>query len=227
MRDSVQDRGQDSVRDSRHDNRPGGAAMIAGALMMLVTMAFHPTHGDLARDLAGQSAVALAVHALALCSVPIAFFGAWRLTRLLSPRSALAELALAFQGVACVAALLAATASGFLAPGLLARAATQDGAAQLATQAVLEFDGSLNQAFAKILVTASSVAIGLWSVAILRARLLSRAAGIYGALVAVATLGIVLSGHLRLDVHGFGAVVLAQAIWLIAIGVQLRRQPSG
>jgi hypothetical protein len=32
-----------------------------------------------------------------------------------------------------------------------------------------------------------------------------------------------LSGHLRLNVHGFGLVVLGQAIWFVTVGVLLCR----
>lgn len=30
-------------------------------------------------------------------------------------------------------------------------------------------------------------------------------------------------GHLRLDVHGFGAVVLVQGIWFLTVGALLAR----
>jgi hypothetical protein len=48
----------------------GGWSMIAGAVMGLTTMALHPTGG-------GHAALALAVHALAITSTPIAFYGGW------------------------------------------------------------------------------------------------------------------------------------------------------
>lgn len=41
-------------------------------------------------------------------------------------------------------------------------------------------------------------------------------------LAAAIVLG-VLAGHLRLDVHGFGLIVLAQGVWLIGTGVLLWR----
>jgi hypothetical protein len=88
---------------------------------------------------------------------------------------------------------------------------------------VLYYNGASNQAYAKVLVAASSVAIGIWSMEIVRTRLMRRAAGILGCIVAAVTLLILFSGHLTLDVHGFGAVVLGQAIWLIMVGLELRR----
>ena len=201
----------------------GGTAMIAGAIMGLVTMALHPTGHDVARDPGGQGALTLAVHSLALFGVPLAFYGALVLTRRLSREGELAELALAFYAAAMLATVMAATASGFLAPPLIGRLAGLDGDAGLATAAVLRYNGAVNQAFARILVAASSVAIGLWSIEILRTRLMRRAWGWYGCVVAALALAALLSGHLRLDVHGFGAVVLLQAVWLVAVGAELRR----
>lgn len=190
--------------------------MIAGAVMGLVTMAFHPTGGE-------QPMLALAVHALGLFAVPVAFYGGWVLTRRLSAGGPLSELALAFYGASAVAALLAATASGLLAPDLLARVAGLDGEARAAASGMLRYNYALNQAFAKLLVAASSAAIGLWSVEIVRTESMRRAAGILGCVVAALALLALFSGHLTLDVHGFGAVVLAHSIWLILIGAELRR----
>jgi hypothetical protein len=84
--------------------------------------------------------------------------------------------------------------------------------------------GDLNQAFALVFVVASSAAILLWSIAILRSGIFSRALGIYGCFVAPLTLIAVLSGHIRLNVHGFGIVVLSQAVWFISAGVLLWKE---
>ncbi|HYW13497.1 MAG TPA: hypothetical protein VE871_16165, partial [Longimicrobium sp.] len=189
---------------------------MAGAVMGLVTMAFHPTGG-------GHAALALAVHALAIFSAPISFYGGWVLTRRLSAAGPLSELALAFYGLAAVATLLATAASGFLASDLIARVAASQDEARAAAAAVLQYNSASNQAYAKVLVAASSVAIGLWSVEIVRTRSMRRAAGILGCAVAAGTLLLLFSGRLTLDVHGFGAVVLAQAVWSILVGAELRR----
>lgn len=204
-------------------DRLGGTAMIVGALMGIVTMAFHPTGHDVAGDPHFQGALNVAVHSLAIASLPVVFYGALVLTRRLSASSDVAWLALAFQGAACVAAIMAATASGFLTPQFIERATTSTGAEQVAARAVLDYCIGMNQAFAKIFVAGSSIAIGLWSLEIARAGAVRRPVGIYGCIVTVLTLVMLFSGHLRLDVHGFGAVVLGQAVWLIWIGIELRR----
>jgi hypothetical protein len=206
--------------------RLGGLAMIAGVVMGLVTMALHPTGRDVMRDVEGQGALALAAHALGLAGVPLGLYGALALTRRLGAAGPLAELALAFQGMAAVATLLAATASGLIAPGLMARVATASADERAIAAAVLRYNGDVNQAFARVLVAASSVAIALWSVEILRTHRLRRGTGVFGLVVAVVALAALLSGHLRLDVHGFGAVVLAQGVWLVVVGLELAREPA-
>jgi hypothetical protein len=204
--------------------RLGGSTLIAGAAMGLVTMALHPTGHEAMRDVA-TARLSVAVHALGIAAAPTTLHGAWVLTRRLARRAPSAELALAFQGLAAVAAVLAATASGFLATALARRAAGETGAARELTMGLLRYTGTLNQASARILVGASSLAILLWSIAILRTRLLGRPTGVLGGVVAAATLAVLLAGRLRLDVHGFGAVVLAQAVWLALVGLELRRRP--
>jgi hypothetical protein len=202
----------------------GGAAMVAGAAAELITMAFHPTGGDIARDVVGGAARNVGVHALALSAVPLSFYGALALTRRLSRRRAVAELALTFYAASSLAAVMAVVASGFLATELVVRMAGLEGEARALAHALLHYTGSVNQAFARVLVAAASVAIGLWSVAIVRTGLLRRATGVFGCIAAPLTLAVLLSGHLRLDVHGFGAVVLVQSLWLVLVGLELRRQ---
>ena len=88
---------------------------------------------------------------------------------------------------------------------------------------LLDYNYRLNQAFARIYVVASSTAIVLWSAAIVRTRTLASGAGVYGLVMgSVAALAVV-SGHVRLDVHGFGLIVLGQALWFIVVGALLLR----
>src|SRR5207302_6611267 len=85
------------------------------------------------------------------------------------------------------------------------------------------YNGEVNQAYALVFVVASSVAIVLWSAAILRGRVFDRGVGYYGCILGPATLALVLSGHLSLGVHGFGMIVLGQTIWFVIAAVLLWR----
>ncbi|MDB4909661.1 MAG: hypothetical protein JWO39_484 [Gemmatimonadetes bacterium] len=203
-----------------------GSALIASALSGLVTMSMHPTGNQLLADVQHVAPIGLAVHALALVALPVSFFGTIGLTRLLgadgdAPLAALAGLVA--YGMAQIAVMIAAVASGLLAPALAAHMVATTGAEHDVAAALFSYTGAINQAFAKVYVIASSAAILLWSCAILAHGRLSRAAGMLGALVGVLALLAVTIGHLRLDVHGFGAVVLSQGIWMITVGVLLAR----
>jgi hypothetical protein len=224
MHEGAERAAEHAMNDAGVDAPAGGAALIAGAGMMLATMAFHPSGRAILRDPSGAVAwLSAGVHGLALAAMPMLLYGAVVLTRRLATRGALPELALCFHAIGAVAGLLAALASGFVSTGLLARAAGETGAAREGTLLLARYGGLLNQASARVLVGMGSAAILLWSIAILRTARLPRAAGMVGIAIAGATLALLLAGRLRLDVHGFGAVVLGQAVWLVLVGHGLRR----
>ncbi len=78
-----------------------------------------------------------------------------------------------------------------------------------------------NQGFAQLYVAASSVAILLWSVSIFKNRRLARSVAIYGAVLLPIILIALFSGHLKLNAHGFGMVMLCEGIWFVAAGAIL------
>lgn len=198
-----------------------GGALIAGALAGLVTMAMHPTGSQLIADVQHMGPVVLAVHALALAAIPVSFFGAIGLTRVLAADGESAIGALVAYGMAQVAVMVAAVASGLLMPAIAAHLVSSTGAERDLAGAFAQYTGSINQAFAKVYAMASSAAIQLWSAAIIAHGRLARGAGVLGVIVALLTILGVTIGHLRLDVHGFGAIVLTQALWTITVGVLL------
>lgn len=205
--------------------RLGGWCMIGGALLGLVVMALHPTSHDILRDPRVQTALNTFVHSLALAGLPISLYGAFVLSRRLAQLTAAAELALAFYAAAIVATMAAAVASGFLAPELLADLRIADTATRAIDMALLGLVGTVNQSFARIFVVGASVAIIGWSTIMVRRRVFG-AAGVIGVIVGMLPLFGVLVGHLRLDVHGFGAVVILQTIWWVVVGRTLLRAPA-
>jgi hypothetical protein len=208
------------------DDRKGGLALITAAIAGLVTMALHPTGHDLlaAGDhFAPVVFLGTFVHALAIASMPVSFLGALALSRRLAAPDRLAVAAIVVYGFALAAGMAAAAVSGFVAPTIAHAIVTTTPPASETWRTLFDFNGRLNQAFARILAVASSAAIILWSVAIVRSRSLARGAGFYGLVVGSAIVVAVGSGYLSLDVHGFGLVVLLQAIWFIAVGILLWR----
>ena len=209
------------------DDRKGSLALIAGTLGMLATMSIHPSGHELFEPGAFASAARLAVgaHALALASLPLSFLGALALAQRLAPdRLGLAGLVL--YGFALVAGMIAAVVSGLVAPELARALLATDAARSEAWQALLHFNHLLNQAFAQVLVVASSAAIVAWSAALVRGVALARGAGYGGLLLGPVIVLALVSGHVQLDVHGFGLIVLAQSAWFLTVGVSLFRAGS-
>jgi hypothetical protein len=200
-----------------------GGALIAGALASMVTMVLQPTGSQLLADVQHLAPVGVAVHALGLTAIPVSFVGAIGLTRRLAADGESAVAALVAYGMASVAVMIAAVASGLLATGLASQMAVATDTERDLAGALFHYTGHINQVFAKVYVVASSVAILLWSASILANGRLARGAGVLGVVVGALALFAVVIGHLRLDVHGFGAVVLCDGIWMIVIGTLLIR----
>jgi len=210
------------------DDRKGGIALIAGSAGMLVTMAFHPSGHDLFQpgQLDHMAHLAVAVHALALASLPVLFLGALALSRRVARPARYEVAGLVLYGFALAAAMCAAVMSGFVGSAL-AREIVDAVPPSEAWRIVFHYNSHVNQGFAQVYVVASSLAIVLWSAAILRSAALARGVGIYGCVLGPIILLAVLSGHLRLGVHGFGLIVLGQAAWFIASGALLCRLRPG
>ena len=204
-------------------NSKYGTALVVGAAAAVVTMVFHPTGHQLLQNAQRIAPVMATVHMLAIMGQSVVFFGTLGLTRVLSRDSEMPIGALVAYGFASMAVMCAAIASGFIGPALAARLV---GAADMDRTFLLmlfAYNGAVNQSFANVFVTASSVAIVLWSVAIIRTRILPRSAGAFGALVGAVTLGFQFSGNLPLDVYHFGAVAFAQSAWLGIVGALMIR----
>jgi hypothetical protein len=207
-----------------------GIALIAGMAGSIITMALHPTAHDLGtpEHSASMMQLNIAVHSLALVCIPILFLGALGLTKYLAASNRLAVSGLVLFGFAEVAVMIAATASGLIAPGLFHHLAADPGRADM-WRAVLALNGHLNQSFALLYVVAASVAVVLWSATILLSNTFSRALGVYGCILGPLTVIAVLSGHIRLNIHGFGLVILGHAIWFVTAGAllcQKKHEPS-
>jgi hypothetical protein len=208
------------------DNRKGGIAFIAGMVGTIVTMAFHPTGHDMLAPGKFQSVALLntAVHSLALLCVPVLFLGGLVLTRRLMSPDRYSVVALVFYGFSLVAVMSAAVASGLIAPGLIKLIMDADGASNTsvsqAWRVAFNYNGFINQAFAKVFVVSSCIAMLFWSLAMQRQNIWNSVA-VYGICLAPIAILALVSGHLSLGVHGFGMVVVLQAIWFISVGVLL------
>lgn len=205
------------------DNRFDSLALIGGAIATLITMAFHPTGQDLLADFAHVVRVNRAVHALGIAGAIATTYGLWGLTRLLQERRALTDVALVLYGFGAVAVMFAAMASGFIGTDLAAIVLDGGDAARAAYEPVFDYNWLLNQAATRVFVVVSSLAIVCWSVAMWSERAFGRGLSLAGVVIGVAAIVATVSG-LRMDIHGFGAIVLGHSGWLIWTGVRLWRR---
>jgi hypothetical protein len=210
------------------DDRKSGIALIAGSLGGVFTMAIHPTGtaslpSDQAAHLAFTSGLA---HSLAVVSFVLLFLGACGLVLRITAADRLAFAALVVFGVACVAVLIATAVSGFIVPSIMRQMIRDVPTAAAQWRIVISGIFQINQAFSKIFSVAASVSIILWSISALRSGGLGRRVAIYGCITAPLVILGIATGHLRLDVHGMTAIVLAHTIWFIAVGAQLCSQQA-
>lgn len=206
-------------------DRMGALALIGGSVAGILTMSQHPTAEQLFApgQLESVARMLVVVHALALASLPVLFLGALVLWRRLGSDDALPMAGLVLYAFALVAVMNAAVFDGLVTASIAPRISDATPTASEGWRIAFIYNGHLNQAFARVFVVASSAAIVVWSVAILRNGALARALGWYGCALGPITLVAVFPGQLRLDPHGFGLIVLGQAVWFISAGAQLWR----
>ena len=210
------------------DNRLGGVALIIGAISGMITMSLHPVAGShpiTPAQFEKLTMLMIGVHALAIAGVPFSFLGALALMRRLDSPGRIALAGLVIYGVGLVAVMIAPAMSGLVGTEVL-RHLIARGPENEQWRILAEYNFLINQAFAQIFVVASSAAIALWSFMIVKNRALSVGIGIYGLVLGPAVVIALLTGGLRLDVHGFGLIIFGQAIWFIVVGILLQRSTS-
>jgi hypothetical protein len=207
------------------DDRMSGLALILGSGGTIITMSLHPTGHVAAAQVEPMIHMLIAVHALALACVPVMFLGAWGLSRRVASPDRLAVAGLVIYTFALLAVMNAAVADGLVTPSLLRQIVASAGSplAIDGWKMMSRYNFYVNQAYAQVFVTASSIAIVLWSASIWRSRKLARGLGIYGCILGPVTLLALFSGHLNLDAHGFGIVIFGQAVWFLIVGAWLCR----
>lgn len=207
-------------------------ATVAGILLLVVTllevlaMAHHPSVatadiGHAVRRIGELSRLSGLVHGALMALLLLTLYGLSEFAMRRGPARPLIRAGAIAYGAGTIVMLGAALVSGFVI-GDAAALLPHDTAVDLQiNRQVLILCGILNQACANCAVVAMSIGIGLWSVDLLRDRGTTRLIGILGCVVCVVPMAALLSGVMRLDVHGMRTVVLVQAPWTLAIAAWL------
>src|SRR5437868_8420616 len=160
-----------------------GLALLVGMVAGIVTMAFHPTGFDAqatAETVAHEMSILVAVHTLALMSIPLLVFGFAGVTMRAGWHRPEALLAFIIYALSAVALMFAGIADGLINAALIPQMTGAIDPKLQAVKAALSYNFQLNQACAKVFVVGSSLAIVLWSITLFRFGTFERRIGIIG-----------------------------------------------
>lgn len=124
--------------------------------------------------------------------------------------------------LAIFAIIVAAAASGLVAPHVAESLAGTVGAERTLFLELLHYTGSINRAFASLYVMLTGMAVLAWSWAMRGVDAFPAGLGWLGFALGAAGIFVGSTGVVSLDVIGFGAVVLAQAVWMLWMAMALR-----
>ena len=205
-----------------------GIALIVGTLGYIATMALHPVSvaGLSPAALAHELQVNVAVHALGLLSLPVVLFGFVGMSERVGWYRPSTQFAFIAYSLSVVAVMVAAVADGLVGPALIQKTFGESETVAQTMRAAFELNFQINQAFAKVFVVGASLAIIAWSYALSACGSFERKVAWYGWIVGLASIAALFSGHIQMSAHGFGAIVLLQAIWNTGVGVSLLLLPS-
>jgi hypothetical protein len=205
---------------------PYGFALILGTAASIATMSFHPTGANALTSpemLTHEMRVLVAVHTLALLSIPVLVFGFAGVTYRLGWERLAASFAFVVYAFSAVAIMVAAIADGLINAALMPKMIGAPESELQILKAALVYNFQLNQACAKVFVVGSSLAFIFWSAALMRAGTFGRRVAAVGWFTGgIALLGL-LSGHVRMSAHGFALIVFLQAVWVVLLAVWMLR----
>lgn len=208
------------------DARSAGWMLALGTALGALTMLMHPTGAQLLADLDRIGPRNLVAHGIAIAGVPLSFAGLACFASQLPARRAWVVLGITCYALASVAVVIAAVASGLLAPAIAARLLGADADTRAIWEAIFRFNGQINQGFAAVYVVALASALGCWSYALRRAPDWPRWLAALGFVASLGTLAVLVRTQGHLDVHSFGLIILVQGAWMLGVAVRLIRRPS-
>jgi hypothetical protein len=206
--------------------RRAGIVLIAATIVSIVAMAHHPSVGShdpaaAIAEIGTKATLNRIVHGVLIALMGLELYAFAVFADRLGGRRDAVRLGFIAYAIGVGAMIGAALISGFVVTQLAAHD-TYAGvdASAFANLARLAMAG--NQSLAELGVIAISVAILAWSIALLHDRS-QRWLAIVGLAASVLPALALVAGVIRLDVSGMTLVVVAEAVWNVAVGVALIR----
>jgi hypothetical protein len=209
--------------------RGPGALIVVASVASVLFMTHHPSvashqAAEVVAEIAQKARIDQVVHGTLIALTGALVFGFLELGSALGSGRAAVRAAFIAYAAGSAGLIGAALVSGFLVPALAARYQGASGPALDVLPHLLGLARLENRTLARFGVAATSGAILLWSVALMRRpRAFHLATGLLGLASGGVPLAALLLGALRLDVRGMTLVVVAQAAWNVAVGAQMFR----
>lgn len=216
--------------DQKPNARTIGWILIASAILSLGFAMIHPqlTAHELTAVLKQMIAGAVFngwVHGILIALYVVLLSGLIGLSRLLGLHRPLVSLAAVAYGVGTIAMTGAAVINGFALSLFAGRYPAVKPEQASAVAASINAMSSISGTWAGIGAVASSMAILVWSLELLRLGGGWRVTGAIGIAIGAAASILLVSGTLILNVHGFMLLVFSQAVWTVAVGCLLLGGP--
>jgi len=214
----------------RSDARLSAALIGSSWILSIVLMTHHPTtHGGgmaaALEEMAHEAPLAGFVHGGLVVLMVLGLCGFTGFVRILGWHRPAVRAGMIGYALGVVAMSGAALTNGFVLQGI-ARGYVQGSVADPESlRNILELCHQVNQVLARAGVFAFAGAVVAWSLVMLPRRGTAAGIAVAGIIIGAASSAGLLSGHLRLDVHGMGAVVLALGIWSLAVAFWMLREP--
>jgi hypothetical protein len=202
--------------------KSAGIALIAGSLLMVVTMVLHPMGGNL-EHLIKTARVIIISHTIALLAIPFLAVGFWGLTKKLGTNNFLSVTAFSMVLFGLIAAMIAAAINGLALPIFIQQYKDAPSDITAPLKQVLRNNISINQAFDFVFMGAISLSTLFWSIAILITKEISQWIGYFGIILFVIVIGMLISGFVFVNLNGFRLYILANVIWFGVIAIVLIR----
>jgi len=199
--------------------KTSGFCLLLGSFLATTTMALHPNGGDLEHIVKIKSVLAFS-HSIAIFCLPFIGFGFWGLTQILQTKNKLSSLAFIIFSFGLFAAMIAATINGLTLPNFASTYATDE--SDISTvKKIIDYGKFINIPMATIFISATSIAVGIWSVLIIQTKQISKWFGYLGlTIISFGIIGVFLKFNFT-DLLGFRTFMFGLVMWKITIGINM------
>ncbi|MDP9231128.1 MAG: hypothetical protein M3O67_10740, partial [Bacteroidota bacterium] len=180
----------------------------------------HPAGGNVEHLLKTASVIIIS-HSIALLAIPFLAVGFWGLTKKVGTDNFFSVTAFAMVLLGLIAGMIAATINGLALPIYIQnyREASPDITASI--NPILKNNIAINQAFDFVFIGAICLSTLFWSIAIVLTKKIPLWIGYSGIILFILVIGMLVSGFVFVNLHGFRLYILANVMWFGLIAIVL------